>query len=89
MINTASYVSLFDSLYHPGPTYRKLREDWCKSKFEEYISQEKIDFEQLVETLRSSFTEVIKTAESNGDFEEDEKEDEENWKMIYRRIMDI
>lgn len=33
------------------------------------ISKENIDFKQLVETLRSSFTEVIKTAESNGAFE--------------------
>ncbi len=34
MINTASYVRVFDSLYHPGPTFRNLRKDWGKSKFE-------------------------------------------------------
>ena len=78
-----------DSLYHPGPTFKKLREDWSKSKFEEYISQEKIDFKQLIETLRSSFTEVIKTAESNGEFEEDEKKDKESWKMFYQKMKDL
>lgn len=73
MIARACYVRVFSALYHPGPTYRKLREDFIHSKFEEYISQEEINFKQLVKTLRSEFTEVVKTAEENGDFEEDKK----------------
>ena len=89
MIDTASYVRFMDSLYHPGPTFKKLREDWSKSKFEEYISQEKIDFKQLIETLRSSFTEVITTAESNGKYEEEEKKDKESWKMFYQKMKDL
>lgn len=89
MINTATYVRIFSSLYHPGPTFRKLREDFIKSKFEEYISQEKIDFKQLLETLNSNFSEIIMTAEANGDFEEDEKKDRESWKMFYQRLKDI
>lgn len=90
MIKTASYVRCtFDSLYHPGPTYRNLCENWRKSKFEEYISQEEIEFKKLVETLHGDFTEVIKNAESNGDFEEDEKKDKESWKMFYQKMMDI
>ena len=89
MINTASYVRIFSSLYHPGPTFRNLREDFVKSKFEEYISQEKIDFKPLVETLRSSFSKIIETAEANGDFVEDEKKDRESWKMFYQKLRDI
>ena len=89
MISTASYVRvMFDSLYHPGPTFRKLREDWNKSKFEECISQENIDFKQLVKTLHNDFAETVKTAEANGDFEEDEKEDAESWKMFYKKMND-
>lgn len=89
MISTASYVmSIFDSLYHPGPTFRKLREDWRKSKFEEYISQENIDFKQLVETLHNDFAETVKTAEANGDFEEDEKKDAEEQAKFFRKIFD-
>ena len=89
MINTATYVRVFSPLYHPGSTFRKLREDFIKSKFEEYISQEKIDFKQLLETLNSNFSEIIMTAESNGDFEEDEKKDRESWKMFYQRLKNI
>lgn len=89
MINTASHVRLFGSLYHPGPTYQKLRENWRKSKFEEYISQEEIDFKQLVEILRSNFDEVIKIAESNGDFEEDEKKEKKIRKMVFQEINDL
>ena len=90
MISTASYVHvMFDSLYHPGPTFRKLREDWNKSKFEEYISQENIDFKQLIETLHNDFAETVKTAESNGDFEEDEKKDAEEQAQFFRKIFDL
>lgn len=89
MINTASHLRVLDCLYFVGPTYIKLREDWSKSKFEEYFSQEKIDFKQLVETLRSNFHEIVKTAESNGDFEEDKKKDQEEWKIFYERLNDI
>ena len=89
MISTASYVSIFSSLYHPGPTFRKLHEDFVKSNFEKYISQKQIDFKQLVETLRRSFSKIIETAEANGDFEEDEKKDIESWKMFYQKLGDI
>ena len=89
MINTASYVRIFSSLYHPGPTFIKLRQDFVKSKLEEYISQEKIDFKQLVNTLSSSFSKIIETAEANGDFKEDEKKDRENMKMLYQKVWNI
>jgi hypothetical protein len=79
--------SIFNSLYHPGPTYRKICEDWRKSKVEEYSSQEKIDFEQLEDTLRNGFIEVIETAEKNGEFEEDEKNDKGSWKYFYPKMM--
>lgn len=89
MIATASYIRFLDSLYHPGPTFRKLREDWSKSKVQEYISQEKIDFKQLVEVLRNEFVEIIKKAEVAGAFEEDERADRESWKKFYERMRDM
>lgn len=88
MINVACYVNTRDSLYHPGATFRKLKEDWTKSKCEEYISQKEIDFDQLIKKLRDSFTELIKKAESNGDFEEDEKKDKEEWRKFYVGLSD-
>lgn len=90
MIITASYVSCtFDSLYHPGSTYRNLCENWRKSKFDEYISKEEIEFKKLVETLHNDFANVIKKAQANGDFEEDEKKDKESWKMFYKKMIDM
>lgn len=89
MISTASYIRVFDTLYHPGPTFRRLREDWNKANLEEYISKENIDFEQLVNTLRSNFSEIIKAAEANGDFEEDEKKDRESWQIFFQRLKDL
>ena len=89
MINAALYIKIHSSLYHPGPTFRKIHEDFAKSKFEEYISQEKIDFKQLAKTLRSSFSKIIETAEVNGDFDEDEKKDRESWKIFFQKLKDI
>lgn len=90
MIKTASYVSCpFDSLYHPGPTYQNICKNWRKSKFEEYISKEEIEFDKLVETLHDDFKAVIKNAETNGDFEEDDKKYKEDLKMFYLKMMDI
>lgn len=89
MITMASYTRVFDSHYHPGPTYRKLREDWSKSKFEEYTSKKNVDFKKLVESLKEEFFEIIKKAESNGDFEEDEKKDQEEWAEFFKKFRDL
>jgi len=86
MISTASEVRLFDSLYHPGPTFKKLCADWRKAKFEDWISKRNINFEKLIEVLRSSFTAMIKEAELKGDFVEDEKKDEEEMAEFYKKI---
>jgi len=88
MITTASYVRLFDPHYHPGTTFEKLCEDWRKSKLEGWILIKNIDFEKLIEVLRSSFTAMIKEAELKGDFIEDEKKDAEEMKEFYRKIGD-
>lgn len=89
MIATASYIRTFDSLYHPGPTFRKLRKDWNKSKVQEYISKEKIDFKQLIEALHAEFVEIIKKAEVDGAFEEDEKAERERLKKLYEMMRDL
>lgn len=89
MLSTASYVHIFSSLYHPGPTFKKLREDWIRSKLEEYISQEKVDFEQLLETLGNNFKEVVKKADENGAFKEDEEKDRESWNRFYTQMKDL
>ncbi len=86
MIKSASNYYRIYSLYHQGPVFEKLQEDWQKSKFEKYISQEKIDFKKLVETLQDEFTEIIKKAEANGIFKDDEEEYKKSWRMFYERM---
>lgn len=88
MIKSASYVrSIFDSLFHSGPTYRDLCEQWRNAKFDEYISQKEIDFVEMLKTLRNDFVDTIKSAEENGDFEEDDKKREESDKKLAQSIM--
>lgn len=90
VISKASYVPmLFDPLYHPGPTFRKLREEWISSKVEKYISQKTIDFKQLIGELHSDFAEMIKTAEANGEFSEDEKRIIQERQTIFKGVFDI
>lgn len=89
IVATASYTRIFDSLYHPGPTFRKLRKDWNKSKVQEYISKEKIDFKQLIEVLHGEFVEIIKKAEVDRAFEEDERAEKESWKKFYEMMRDL
>lgn len=62
---------------HFGPAYKKTCEDWKKAKFHEYVSETKIDFNQLREKLNTDFEKTIKKAEENGTFDEDDKLDGE------------
>ena len=86
MIVTATYTNLYDPHYHPGPTYKKLREDFRNSKFEEYIGKQNIDFKELQETLKAEFIAAVKKSDESGDFDEDEKKDDEEWKDFYKRL---
>lgn len=58
---------------HQGPAYQKICEDWKKAKFDEYVSKEEIDFDQLREDLYADFEDTIKTAEEDGVFEGDDE----------------
>jgi len=89
MITTASYVSIFDSLYHPGPTFKNLCHEWRKAKLEAWISERNINFKKLIDVLRNSFTAMIKEAELKGVFVEDEKKDEEEMTEFYKKIGDL
>lgn len=86
LLITASLIRVFDSHYHSGPTYKTLVANWRKSRFEEYISQKEIDLKQLLATLQQNFLETVKSAEANGDFEEDDKAAKENQKRFYQMV---
>ena len=59
---------------HIGPAYRKVCEDWKKTKLEEYSSKVKIDFKKLREDLYEDFEMTIRKAERDGVFDEEDKE---------------
>jgi len=86
MISTASYVRIFDSLYHPGPTFINLCNDWRKAKLGEWILKKNINFEKFMGVLRNSFIAMIKEAELKGDFVEDKKKDDEEMEEFYKKI---
>ena len=58
---------------HFGPAYKKTCENWKKAKLNEYVSEVKIDFNQLRERLNADFEKTIKEAEKNGIFNEYDK----------------
>ncbi len=72
--------------YYRGPSFLKLEDRWRKSKFREYIPQEKIDFNQLEKQLKADFDNFIKKAEIDGTLEEDKKEEERMLKSLYEKI---
>ena len=88
MIKKASEVRIFDSLYHPGSAFTKFKKEWCRAKFEKYIFEENINFEELMKELHDSFTELIKKAESEGKFEDDEKREKEDLKEFYQELLE-
>lgn len=71
---------------HPGPTYRKMCEEWKKAKFDEYVSKEELDFDNLRETLYDDFEKMIKAAEAEGAFEEDDAEYREELRKFWASI---
>jgi len=89
ILKYATYTRAFDSLYHPGETFRKLREDFIKTKVEENISKKKINFNTLVESSKNEFAETVKVADSEGAFVEDEEKDKKEWTEFYKRIKDL
>lgn len=89
MLKYATYTRVFDSLYHPGETFRKLREDFITTKVEENISQKKVDFKTLVESSKNEFAEIVKTADSKGAFVEDEEKDKKEWTEFFKRMKDL
>ena len=89
MLKYATYTRVFDSLYHPGETFRKLREDFITTKVEENISQKKVDFKTLVESSKNEFAEIVKTADSKGAFVEDEEKDKKEWTEFFKRMKDF
>lgn len=71
---------------HPGPTYRKMCEEWKKAKFDEYVSKEELDFDNLRETLYDDFEKMIKAAEAEGAFEADDAEYREELRRFWASI---
>lgn len=56
---------------HEGPKFSKMREKWIEEKFKENVTKEKIYFSQLIKDLNSDYSNLVKIAEENGIFEED------------------
>lgn len=57
---------------HRGPTYSKMCEEWKKRKFDEYVDKKDIDFNELRQKLYDDFEYMIKSAEVEGIFREDD-----------------
>ncbi len=89
MITSASHVSVSSPLFHPGPTFKKIKENFINSKFEEYISQEKINFKQLEEKLNNEFANILISSEANGEFTEDEINAKELLQKLFQGLNEV
>lgn len=84
--NVVTYHSSIFRLYHPGPTYKRLCEEWEKEKLEEYVLREEIYFNELRESLHADFKKRIQKAEEEGAFEEDEKKHSEEMREFWNSL---
>lgn len=64
----------FELPIHYGPIYKKTCNDWIKSKFDENINREKIDFKNLKIELHEDFKNIISAAEKEGVFKEEDEQ---------------
>lgn len=72
---------------HIGPTYIKICDEWKKAKFEEYVSKQELNFNELRNTLYIDFENTIKKAEQDGAFEEDDKKRAEENKKFWTSVL--
>ncbi len=84
IIKRASYVSYFDRNYHQGPAYQNICENWCAQKMEELAKRQLSH--SIFNELESDFANIIKKAEEDGLFEEDDKKRRSAWKFFYQRM---
>ncbi len=71
---------------HHGPAFRKVCEDWEKSKFDEYASKKEIDFEEMRKALYGDFDKTIKDAEDKGVFKEDDEKHRESMRKFWSSL---
>lgn len=72
---------------HHGPTYSKIRDEWKNAMLEKYGSEVHFNFDQLRQELHDDFDKVMKKAEEEGAFEEDDRASREADKKFWARIL--
>jgi len=72
---------------HYGPTYSKIRDEWKNTMLEKYGSEVHFNFDQLRQELHDDFDKVMKKAEEEGAFEEDDRAKQEADKNFWARIL--
>lgn len=71
---------------HHGKTYFQKCDDWINSKFYENINEEEIKFPSFIEYLKQDFQNMIKNAEKEGVFQE---EDDAYYSNMVERSMKL
>lgn len=71
---------------HFGPIFKTKCDDWIKSKFNENIAKEKIHFKSFLNELNEDFEKMIRKAENDGLFKE---EDEAYYNELVERAFNL
>ncbi len=85
MLKNTTQARMMSPFYHPGVTYQRIKRSFIKSRFELFLSWENLDLKFLEESVRNDFFEIIRKADENGIFFEDEKADQRMWDAFYRQ----
>ena len=80
LLNIRLYASAF--MFRHGDSFTKVCNDWQATKLNELISVENLNFDEIKEELEEDFIKVIKEAEINGIFAEDDEKEAENRRKI-------
>lgn len=65
--------------HHYGDTRNKIDEEWETLQFQKYNSENSLEFKKVLKELHGDYDSVMKSAEAEGRFEEDDKEAKEYW----------
>lgn len=64
----------FECPVHHGPIYLKMCDEWIKTKIDKHIKKDKINFVFFIEKLKQDFNEMVRRAEKEGRFKEEDEE---------------
>lgn len=75
--------------HHYGDTRNKIDNEWETLQFEKYNSENSLKFKNVLKELHDDYDSVMKAAEAEGKFEEDDKKRKEDFDKMMRGFLKV